>query len=312
MKAEILERSLLCDGNETTDFIKSHHLSPDGYHALLISESNYITHWDISSELIHENLYYPSEVNTTAIPQTHLKLQNINHIGEAIYDCHWYPHMNHQYDATCCYVTTSRDHPIHLWNLDGTIRCSYLGYNHLDELEAAISLCFNPTGERLYGGYNRMIRGYDLAIPGKQTISLPTSLTKRDPYGQKGLISTLSFNPMNITLFAAGSYDSRSGIYLYQENMKKYVDRLSGGEEFGCTCLKWSPCGNYLWAGGRKNSIISCYDIRSPKVELGRSTNHSHLLIPNRLPRHLSSNQRMIFSLDPWGKYLATGTQDGR
>lgn len=36
------------------------------------------------------------------------------------------------------------------------------------------------------------------------------------------------------------------------------------------------------------------------------------MIIACRVSRRLSSNQRMTFSLDPWGKYLATGTESGR
>jgi telomerase Cajal body protein 1 len=303
----------LCDGS-TTDFMKSHVLSPDGTSALVISESNYVTNWLLPSNLIHKHLYYPTQslhenrTNSGDIEREdeQLTFQSATDIGESIYDCVWYPHMSLSYPSSCCYLTTSRDHPIHLWsnnsttNSNPTIQCSYLGYNHLDELDSAISLAFNLTGDKFYAGYNRMIRSFDLANPGKQSSSLPTSRTKRDSFGQKGLISSLSFNPMHSGLFAAGSYDSGSGVYLYQENMRAAVDHLTGGEEMGITCLKWSVCGNIVWVGGRKNSVISCYDIRFPKAELGRVT------------RELSSNQRMSFSLDPWGKYLATGTQDGR
>jgi telomerase Cajal body protein 1 len=283
-----VERSIstqLCDGS-TTDFMKSHVLSPDGTSALVISESNYVTNWLLPKNFITKNLYYP-QVNPEGNcngnstdkmnieePDDLLTLQSATDIGESVYDCIWYPHMNLSYPSTCCYLTTSRDHPIHLWssnNSNPTIQCSYLGYNHLDELDSAISLAFNLTGDKFYAGYHRMIRSFDLANPGKQSSSLPTSRTKRDTFGQKGLISSLAFNPIHTGLFAAGSYDSGSGVYLYQENMKAAVDHLTGGEEVGVTCLKWSVCGNCVWVGGRKNSIISCYDIRSPKVELGRS-----------------------------------------
>lgn len=113
-----------------------------------------------------------------------------------------------------------------------------------------------------------MIRCFDVANPGRQCTSLPTAKSKRSSTGQKGLISCLSFNPIHTELFAAGSYDK--SIYMYSENMKKNIDNFSGGEEFGVTCMKWSPCGNYLWAGGRKNSNLVCYDIRSTKQEVGR------------------------------------------
>ena len=75
---------------------------------------------------------------------------------------------------------------------------------------------------------------------------------------------------------------------------------LFGNIEFGVTCLKWSPCGHYLWVGGRNNDNIVCYDIRSTQSIVGS------------VQRKLTSNQRMSFDLDPWGKYLCTGDQDGK
>lgn len=56
-------------------------------------------------------------------------------------------------------MTTSKDHPIQLWNAsDGIMLASYSGYDHLDELDPAISIAFNPSGSRIYAGSNRMIR----------------------------------------------------------------------------------------------------------------------------------------------------------
>lgn len=62
--------------------------------------------------------------------------------------------------------------------------------------------------------------------------------------GQKGIISCLAFNPDYSGCFAAGSYANSVGIYV--ENADECALELSG-LEFGVTCLKWSPCGNYLW-----------------------------------------------------------------
>lgn len=36
--------------------------------------------------------------------------------AEPIYECCWYPLMNIQDPATCCFLTSSRDHPVHLWD----------------------------------------------------------------------------------------------------------------------------------------------------------------------------------------------------
>jgi WD40 repeat protein len=82
-------------------------------------------------------------------------------IGESIYDLKWYPSAAQ--GTTPCFVSTSRDHPIMLWDVgdqhtEAAVRCTYRGYDHNDEIAAAVSLGFNLTGDKLYAGYNRMIR----------------------------------------------------------------------------------------------------------------------------------------------------------
>lgn len=55
--------------------------------------------------------------------------------------------------ATCVYVSTSRDHPLHLWDaFTGSLRATYRAYDHLDEVVAANSVCFNPGGNKLFAG----------------------------------------------------------------------------------------------------------------------------------------------------------------
>jgi len=140
-------------------------------------------------------------------------------------------------------------------------------------------------------------RCFDVANPGKDCTQFPTSPTKRAPTGQKGLISSLAFNPDYSGAYAAGSYAHSVGVYV--ENMPECA-LLFGNIEFGVTCLKWSPCGHYLWVGGRNNNNIVCYDIRTTQSIVGS------------VQRKLTSNQRMSFDLDPWGKFLCTGDQDGK
>lgn len=67
--------------------------------------------------------------------------------GESVYDCCWYPLMSWAEPMTCCFLSTSRDHPVHLWDAyDGSLRANYVGYNHLDEVTPAYSAAFEPSG----------------------------------------------------------------------------------------------------------------------------------------------------------------------
>ncbi len=72
-----------------------------------------------------------------------------------------------------------RDNPVHLWDaFSGDLRCSYTAHDHSDQVVAAKSLCFSPNGAKLYGGFERSIKGWDIAVPGKETTEFRTSDTR--------------------------------------------------------------------------------------------------------------------------------------
>lgn len=55
--------------------------------------------------------------------------------------------------ATSVFVSTSRDHPLHMWDaFTGTLRATYRAYDHLDEVVAANSVCFNTSGDKIFAG----------------------------------------------------------------------------------------------------------------------------------------------------------------
>ncbi|CAN0402329.1 unnamed protein product, partial [Hapterophycus canaliculatus] len=73
--------------------------------------------------------------------------------GETIYDFAWYPHMSSAEPATSVFVSTSRDHPLHMWDaFTGNLRATYRAYDHLDEVVAANSVCFNTGGDKIFAG----------------------------------------------------------------------------------------------------------------------------------------------------------------
>ena len=88
--------------------------------------------------------------------------------GETVYDFAWYPRMSGLDASTCCFVSTSRDHPLHMWDAcTGEVRCSYRGYNDVDEPTAAYSAAFSPDGARLAAGYNKAMYVFDVTRPGR-------------------------------------------------------------------------------------------------------------------------------------------------
>lgn len=65
--------------------------------------------------------------------------------------------------ATSVFVSTSRDHPLHLWDaFTGSLRATYRAYDHLDEVVAANSVCFNTNGDKIFAGTR--IPGWNFSI----------------------------------------------------------------------------------------------------------------------------------------------------
>lgn len=168
------------------DFFKNLKFSPDGSIILTSSESDYLGLWSIDNSIHSKCSYYADHnretYSTDMRSDIYLDLAINN--GDSIYDFAWYPYMAANNSATCCFITTSRDHPIHLWDsVSGCIRASYRGFNRLDELEAAQCLTFNCTGDKIYSGCSRMIRCFDVSQPGRNFTDFPTSSTRKDASG---------------------------------------------------------------------------------------------------------------------------------
>jgi len=54
--------------------------------------------------------------------------------GEVVYDFCWHPTgvNRHTSVSAGCFVTTARDHPVHMWDTtSGAIRCSYRAFDHV-------------------------------------------------------------------------------------------------------------------------------------------------------------------------------------
>ncbi len=159
------DAKVLCTERKYCDkdnFLKSAIFSPDGSSVLASTEGNDVNMYNLHSFGVDYYKYYqdasairsyveddgPFCIHQSTIP-----------IGESIYDMKWFPGMNRQDSGTNCFITTARDHPITLWDTEsGSIRATYSGINHLDELDPAISLTFNLAGDKIYAGSNKMIR----------------------------------------------------------------------------------------------------------------------------------------------------------
>jgi len=155
-----------------------------------------------------------------------------------------------------------------------------------------------------------MIRVFDLSQPGRFCEEYPTTLRKDTHYRRdhvtdpslevNGIISCIAFSPWSQSdgerLFAAGSYCLLTGIYVEPDCPP--VITLHG-QQGGVTQVKFSPDGQFLFTGGRKDNHILCWDIRNTSSPL------------YHLPRVVQTNQKVYFDIDPSGSYLITGSQDG-
>ena len=52
--------------------------------------------------------------------------------GSSIYSYDWYPLMDSMQPATCAYLSSCRDSPLHLWDaFTGKLRCSYIAHDQV-------------------------------------------------------------------------------------------------------------------------------------------------------------------------------------
>ncbi|XP_027917137.1 telomerase Cajal body protein 1 [Vigna unguiculata] len=270
------------------NFHKAVKWSPDGSCFLTSSEDNTL------------RLFAPpgteSDASVAASDDDSFAADVVMHEGESIHDFCWYPYMSFSDLVTNVFATTTRDHPIHLWDAtSGQLRCTYRAYDAMDEITAAFSIAFNPAGTKIFAGYNKCIRIFDLHRPGRDFELYSTVKDKKE--GQTGIISAMAFSPFHSGMLALGSYNQTAAIYR-EDNMELLY--LLHGQEGGITHAQFSKDGNYLYTGGRKDPYILCWDVRKSVdcvYKLYRSSENT--------------NQRILFDIDPSGQHLGTGGQDG-
>ncbi|XP_033760830.1 telomerase Cajal body protein 1-like [Pecten maximus] len=271
-------------------FLKGCKWAPDGTCLLTNSNDNCLRLFNLPQP-VYEAQYRDIPEMTSALKLTET---------DTIYDYCWYPKMVFDDANTQCLVSTSKDSPIHLWDANtGQIRCTYRPYNHLDEITSAYSLAFNCDGTKLYCGFNKVIRIFDLARPGRDCVSRPTYYStqhSKTKTGQPGIISCIVPSPQDNGMYAAGSYSRAIAVYC---EPKGEMACMFDGQQGGVTHLAFSPDGTKLYSGGRKDPEIICWDLRYPGQILFVAL------------RQVQTNQRIYFELDRSGQYLFSGSHDG-
>jgi WD40 repeat protein len=268
------------------NFLKDVKWSPDGLCLLTSSDDNAIRLFEPgggaadSAQLKEEAWCLPQHDRVKSV----LKVQE----GETIYDFAWLPTMISSDPASCCFFSTSRDNPVHVWDaFTGRCRGSYCAYTDAEELTAGYCIAFNENAgsEQMYVGFNNCVRVFDLSRPGREHRILPTfKRANRETTGQRGIISCIAFNPDKSGLYACGSYSRNVGLYAAPKGNLLYNLQ---GQRGGITQVQWSRDGNYLFSGGRKDREILCWDVR----------NTGDVLLS--LPRLVSTNQRLQVPRNP-------------
>ncbi|KAJ3186518.1 Telomerase Cajal body protein 1 [Gaertneriomyces sp. JEL0708] len=270
------------------NFCKGIKWSPDGSCILSSTSDNILRMFEKPAEVV--------DFSTTASSSLSPVLTIDK--AETVYDFCWYPFMTSLDPSTCCFLSSSKDHPVHMWDAyTGQMRCSYAAFDHLDQVYAPNALTFNLFGTKIYCGFNNLVQVFDVHRPGRDSLRIPTTPSKKSRDGQKGLVSTIAFNPDASGLYAVGSYSKTVG--LYDERNDELLQLLRIEEGSGVTQATFSVDGVYLYTASRKSNQIECWDIRNTGDILATYA------------RAGDTNQRISFHLDPSGRYLITGDQHG-
>ncbi|XP_064638725.1 telomerase Cajal body protein 1-like [Lineus longissimus] len=292
--------------NKDENFLKGCKWSPDGTCLLTNSDDNQLRLFNLPPEVWSQQTDNLPELSSV------LKMKE----GDLIYDYCWYPRMSSQDPVSCCLVSTCRDNPVHMWDaFTGELRCTYRAYDQADEITSAYSVAFSNSGDKLYCGFNGAVRIFDINRPGRDcetrqnkamvTVSATANRGHKRKKGkakktvtpayQRGILSCIAVSPDD-GLYAVGSYAKTVSIYCaVSGEMMCLLDGHAGG----ITHIKFSPDGNYIYSGGRKDPEILCWDVRSYGKPLFS------------LRRTVETNQRMYFDLDRTGRYLVSGNHDG-
>ncbi|RZF41091.1 hypothetical protein LSTR_LSTR002723 [Laodelphax striatellus] len=266
-------------------YLKGCKWSPDGSCLLTSCVDNKLRIYDTPKEFFDAK----SWSSDSKLPDlnTSLKVEE----GGLVYDFDWFPLMNSWDPISCCFLTTASEEPVHLWDaFTGELRASYRTYNYADEISKAYSAVFNSTGEKIYCGFRDSLRVFDTAMPGMKS----TTVKIKAATGQQGIVSCMAFNSTS-SLYAVGTYAKEIGLYTENSGTGVCVFKGHGG---GITQLIFSPDGNRLYSGSRKDSEIVCWDVRNPGVALFS------------MLRSVNTQQRIYFDLTSDGSLPKTGMYD--
>lgn len=254
--------------------------SPDGTCCLSVVNNDGVHVTELSADL-YEGSVAPNRIIDV--------MDSVIHVKECglIYDFCWFPRMNSRIPDTCCWLTTRQNAPVQMWDAyDGSLRCSYRGFDSVDQMEPAISVTFSTFGGLIIAGYKKAIRIFDVERPGREFIEHKIKAPAACLAVCDDLLAVGSWNT-TVSLYSANTLGNYKSIGVMH------------GHGGGVTQVKFTPDGRYLVSGARKDNRLLLWDIRHFRRPL------------NILSRVVDTNQRIYFDISPCGKYLVSGGTDG-
>ncbi|KAK4874695.1 hypothetical protein RN001_014055 [Aquatica leii] len=265
-------------------YVKSCKWSPDGTCLLTVVRGAGTHVMELPSDL------YTGDMMLTSRPVNPLSPAVSVPEGGLIYDYCWYPGMNSNNPATCCWAASGHEGPIHLWDaFTGDLRCTYRGYNNVDELEAAISVAFSADGQNIFCGYKKNVKIFHTGRPGREYLEYPSQ------HPASCLVASLA----QPGVVAIGTWKNTIELASQSDGTFRHLCKLTG-HKGGITTMAFSLDGTRLYSGARKDNEIICWDLRVPGRPLFC------------LPRQCNTNQKISIDLSRDGRWLVSGGTDGK
>ncbi|XP_045476488.1 telomerase Cajal body protein 1 homolog [Harmonia axyridis] len=265
-------------------YLKGCYWSPDGTCLLTVVRGAGMHICELPNDLYSADVLMTSRQVNPLTPAVSVPEQGL------IYDVCWYPGMNSSMPATCCWLSSGHEGPVHLWDaFTGTLRCSYRGYNAVDEIDPALSVCFSADGQSIFCGSKKSVKTFATSRPGREyyayEVSHPASCIVASE-AQPGVV-------------AIGSWKNTIELVSQSDGTFRHLCKLQG-HKGGITSMAFSLDGYKLFSGARKDKEIICWDLRVPGRPLFC------------LGREVNTNQKIAIDLSRCGRYLVSGGTDGK
>lgn len=209
--------------------------------------------------------------------------------GGPVYDYCWYPFMNSALPETCCFLSSRQHEPLQLWDaFDGKLRCTYRGYNAVDEVDTALSVCFSLDGSQVIAGYKKAVKIFRTNVPGRDYTNFP----------QKWPAVCFATNRSDENMIAIGSWNSFITFNDIRSPEFTQLQKLVG-HTGGVSLMKFSSDGRKLFTGARKDNKLLVWDVRILKTP------------QFTLTRNIETNQKIYFDVSWSDDWLLSGDTNG-